>query len=40
MRERVEAQGGELRIVTLESGGMSLEAWMPAHKVGEEIVGA
>ncbi len=40
MRERVEAQGGELKIGALESGGMSLAAWMPIPKTSEEIADA
>ncbi len=40
MRERVEAQGGQLRIAALEPGGMSLEAWMPIRPALEESGGA
>ncbi len=40
MRERVEAQGGELRIAALEPRGMSLEAWMPVRQAAEEIADA
>ncbi len=40
MRERVEAQGGELRIAALEPGGMSLEAWMPVRPAAEETADA
>jgi two-component system sensor histidine kinase UhpB len=35
MRERVEAHGGELRVDIRDSGGMSLEAWMPVLRRAE-----
>ncbi|HEY3784314.1 MAG TPA: histidine kinase [Steroidobacteraceae bacterium] len=35
MRERVEAQGGELRVSIDSSGGLSLHAWMPIERQAE-----
>jgi two-component system sensor histidine kinase UhpB len=40
MRERVQSHGGELRVDTGPSGGMSLQAWMPVMWRSEETVSA
>lgn len=39
MRERVEAHGGELRIVREPQGGLTLEAWMPIGTAATEDAG-
>jgi two-component system, NarL family, sensor histidine kinase UhpB len=40
MRERVEAQGGELNVEINDAGGLSLHAWMPVESRRAEVVDA
>jgi two-component system, NarL family, sensor histidine kinase UhpB len=40
MRERVESQGGELRVGIAHDGGLSLHAWMPIESRSVEVADA
>jgi two-component system, NarL family, sensor histidine kinase UhpB len=40
MRERVEAQGGELNVEINDEGGLSLHAWMPMESRRVEVIHA